>query len=217
MNWNLKQHLRTKVLEVHFDKSDDFIYCQPGSFVSSTGEIKMDVILGDEKEGLFDKMLNALKSQSGVEFVKIKISPLQVPAEVHIAGAGEIFSYDLKNGSLFVSDRAYLAHIGNIKYRLIFGGLKSWASGSGFFIAQYYGTGIIFLESRGSIVKKELEKGEYMYLDEDHFVATNRPYYEIEFIQPYSGNFVSKIIKGSLSAEGRVMKIPGPAEVYYYV
>jgi len=56
-----------------------------------------------------------------------------------------------------------------------------------------------------------------MYLDEDHFVATNRPYHEIEFIQPYSGNLVSKMIKGSLSAEGRVMKIRGPAEVYYYV
>jgi len=158
MNWNLKQQLRTKVLEVHFDKSDDFIYCQPGSFVSSNGEIKIDVILGDEKEGLFDKMSNALKSLSGVEFVKIKISPLQVPAEVHIAGAGEIFSYDLKNSSLFVSDRAYLAHIGNIKYRLIFGGLKSWASGSGFFIAQYYGTGTIFLESRGIHCKERTRK-----------------------------------------------------------
>lgn len=84
---------------------------------------------------------------------------------------------------------------------------KALFSGEGFFVFKISGTGLLFFQSFGAIIKKELAEGERYVIDNGHLVAWDCKYV-IERIA--SGG----IISGVAAAEGLVCKFTGPGTIY---
>ncbi|KAK2736281.1 hypothetical protein FQN57_000811 [Myotisia sp. PD_48] len=84
---------------------------------------------------------------------------------------------------------------------------KAFFSGEGLFVYKISGTGILFIESFGAIIKKDLQNGEKYIVDNGHLVAWNCKYV-MERVA--SGGLIS----GMSSGEGLVCKFTGPGTVY---
>ncbi|PGH23843.1 hypothetical protein AJ80_02091 [Polytolypa hystricis UAMH7299] len=84
---------------------------------------------------------------------------------------------------------------------------KAMFSGEGLFLIKISGQGLLFIESFGAIIKKDLVEGEKYVVDNGHLVAWNCKYV-MERIA--SGG----IISGITAAEGLVCKFTGPGTVY---
>ncbi|KAJ5594140.1 uncharacterized protein N7459_000348 [Penicillium hispanicum] len=84
---------------------------------------------------------------------------------------------------------------------------KGVFSGEGLFIYKVSGTGLLWVQSFGAIIKKDLKEGEMYYIDNGHLVAWNCKY-KIERVA--SGG----IISGLSSGEGLACKFEGPGSVY---
>ncbi|KAL2353440.1 tryptophan RNA-binding attenuator protein-like domain-containing protein [Cryomyces antarcticus] len=83
---------------------------------------------------------------------------------------------------------------------------KAMFSGEGLFVYKISGSGILWLQSFGAIVRKDLHEGEKYIVDNGHLVAWNCKYV-LERVA--SGG----IISGLSSAEGLVCKFAGPGTV----
>ncbi|EEP82744.1 conserved hypothetical protein [Uncinocarpus reesii 1704] len=84
---------------------------------------------------------------------------------------------------------------------------KAIFSGEGLYTYMVSGTGILFIQSFGAIIRKDLANGEKYIVDNGHLVAWNCGYV-MERIA--SGG----IISGLSSGEGLVCKFTGPGTVY---
>ncbi|OQD78832.1 hypothetical protein PENANT_c077G00626 [Penicillium antarcticum] len=84
---------------------------------------------------------------------------------------------------------------------------KAIFSGEGLFIYKIEGTGLLWMQSFGAIIKKDLVEGEKYYIDNGHLVAWNCKY-KIERVA--SGG----IISGYGTGEGLACKFEGPGTVY---
>jgi len=84
---------------------------------------------------------------------------------------------------------------------------KALFSGEGLFVYKISGTGIMWIQSFGAILRKDLADGERYNIDNGHLVAWNCKYV-LERVA--SGG----IISGMSSAEGLVCKFTGPGTVY---
>ncbi|THC90458.1 hypothetical protein EYZ11_010080 [Aspergillus tanneri] len=83
---------------------------------------------------------------------------------------------------------------------------KGVFSGEGFFVYKMTGTGLVWLQSFGAIIKKEIPEGETYFVDNGHLVAWNCKY-KIERVA--SGG----IISGISSGEGLACRFMGPGTV----
>ncbi|PGH11678.1 hypothetical protein AJ79_04701 [Helicocarpus griseus UAMH5409] len=84
---------------------------------------------------------------------------------------------------------------------------KALFSGEGLFVYKMSGSGLLFMQSFGAIIKKDLADGEKYNVDNGHLVAWSCKYV-MERIA--SGG----IISGMSSGEGLVCKFTGPGTVY---
>lgn len=84
---------------------------------------------------------------------------------------------------------------------------KTFFSGEGWFVYNMKGTGIVWLQSFGAVIKKELVEGESYYIDNGHLVAWNCDYI-IERMA--SGGVISSFSSG----EGLGCRFTGPGTVY---
>ncbi|EEH19283.2 hypothetical protein PABG_01602 [Paracoccidioides brasiliensis Pb03] len=84
---------------------------------------------------------------------------------------------------------------------------KAFFSGEGLFVYKISGNGLLFLQSFGAIIKKDLADGEKYNIDNGHLVAWSCKYV-MERVA--SGG----IISGMTSGEGLVCKFTGPGSVY---
>ncbi|KAI2786351.1 hypothetical protein POX_g08735 [Penicillium oxalicum] len=84
---------------------------------------------------------------------------------------------------------------------------KGFFSGEGFFVYKIAGSGLLWMQSFGAIIKKELRRGETYFIDNGHLVCWNCDY-DIERVA--SGG----IISGLSSGEGLACKFKGPGTVY---
>jgi uncharacterized protein (TIGR00266 family) len=107
-----------------------------------------------------------------------------------------------------VGKDAFLAATSGIKKEYVAQGIaKGMFSGEGFFIYKISGTGLLWLQSFGAILKKDLVDGESYYIDNGHLVAWNCKY-KMERVA--SGG----IISGLSSGEGLACRFMGPGTVY---
>ncbi|KAG5290007.1 DUF124 domain-containing protein [Histoplasma ohiense] len=84
---------------------------------------------------------------------------------------------------------------------------KAFFSGEGLFVYKISGMGLLFMQSFGAIIKKDLADGEKYNVDNGHLVAWSCKYV-MERVA--SGG----IISGMTSGEGLVCKFTGPGSVY---
>ncbi|KAF3390264.1 Uncharacterized protein F1880_009238 [Penicillium rolfsii] len=103
---------------------------------------------------------------------------------------------------------AFLASTAGVKHKYQAQSLaKGVFSGEGLFIYKITGTGLLWMQSFGAIIKKDLKEGETYFIDNGHLVAWNCKY-KIERVA--SGG----IISGLSSGEGLACKFEGPGTVY---
>lgn len=84
---------------------------------------------------------------------------------------------------------------------------KGVFSGEGLFVYSMSGVGLVWLQSFGAIVKKDLADGESYFVDNGHLVAWNCKY-KMERVA--SGGIISNMSAG----EGLACKFTGPGTVY---
>lgn len=84
---------------------------------------------------------------------------------------------------------------------------KGLFSGEGIFVTEVTGQGILFVQSLGAIIKRELRQGEEWVVDNGHLVAWTATY-KIERIK--GGGFISR----AATDEGLVCRFTGPGTIY---
>ncbi|KAJ5922196.1 hypothetical protein N7516_009899 [Penicillium verrucosum] len=122
---------------------------------------------------------------------------------------GDIIVHDINAGDKWnVGRDSFLAHTAGVHHEYKAQTLsKGFFSGEGFFIYEFTGQGLFWLQSFGAIIKKDLVEGEAYFIDNGHLVAWNCKY-EIERVA--SGGLVSSFSSG----EGLGCKFKGPGTVY---
>ena len=111
----------------------------------------------------------------------------------------------LSNNSLNVMAGCFLACTSGVNIKAKFGGLKAFFSGEGAFLLEASGSGDLFFNSFGGIVKKEIN-GEFI-VDTGHVVAFDS---SLNYSITGMGNFKSTMLSG----EGLVMKFKGAGTLY---
>ncbi|KAJ5884927.1 hypothetical protein N7495_009437 [Penicillium taxi] len=134
------------------------------------------------------------------------------PGELLLAPSvlGDIIVLKLEEGIEWKVGRdAYLASTEGVKSKYKGQGSlsKAFFSGEGLFVYNVTGRGLLWIQSFGAIIKKDLKDGEKYYIDNGHLVAWNCEY-KIERVT--SGGIISNIA----SKEGLACKFIGPGTVY---
>lgn len=107
-----------------------------------------------------------------------------------------------------VGKDAFLAATSGIEKQYQSQGIsKGMFSGEGFFVYKISGTGLVWIQSFGAIIKKDLADGESYYIDNGHLVAWNCKY-KIERVA--SGGIISNFSAG----EGLACRFTGPGTVF---
>ncbi|KAL4901361.1 tryptophan RNA-binding attenuator protein-like domain-containing protein [Aspergillus multicolor] len=84
---------------------------------------------------------------------------------------------------------------------------KTFFSGEGLWVYRFHGAGLLWIQSFGAILKKDLVEGETYFVNNGHLVAWNCKY-QLERVA--SGGIISNISAG----EGLACKFIGPGTVY---
>ncbi|KXG46046.1 Mitochondrial biogenesis protein AIM24 [Penicillium griseofulvum] len=103
---------------------------------------------------------------------------------------------------------AFLGHTAGVEHKYQAQGLtKGVFSGEGLFVYKITGTGLLWIQSFGAIIQKDLREDESYFVDNGHLVAWNCKY-RMERVA--SGG----IISGISSGEGLACRFTGPGTVY---
>jgi len=134
------------------------------------------------------------------------------PGEVVLAPDvwGDIIPISVEPNTVWSMGKdAYLATTINVVRSTKSQGLmKGLMSGEGFFVAKVSGQGILWVQSLGAIIKRELMPGEEWIVDNGHLVAWSASY-SMERISAGGGMFGA-----SHTGEGAVCRFRGPGIVY---
>jgi len=185
-------------------KEGEFFYTEPGSIISSTGALD---IISELHGGL---MGGAMRMIGGGEslFINRIVAKQDCRVELGTTVPSEMMEIDLE-GSLLLGDGAYVAHTGEMKISAKWGGLSSFSVGSGLMFLYAEGKGTLFIAGFESMFTKDLKANESFYLDNSCFVAVTEGASIEKF---WAGkNLLSKVVGG----EGIMLKITGPAKVFY--
>lgn len=90
---------------------------------------------------------------------------------------GEILEFDLKDGETIIAQKkAFLCSEKTVDLKMHFRKKlgAGFFGGEGFIMQQISGTGKVFLEVDGAVIKKELKDGEKMKIDNGHVVAMTK-------------------------------------------
>ncbi|KAJ5929967.1 hypothetical protein N7466_005460 [Penicillium verhagenii] len=114
-----------------------------------------------------------------------------------------------KDTEWMIGRDAFLAHSSAVSHEYVTQGLtKAMFSGEGLFVYKITGSGLLWIQSFGAIIKKELVEGEKYFIDNGYLVAWNCDY-TLERVA--SGGLISAFS----SAEGLACKFKGPGTVYF--
>ncbi|KAJ6178849.1 hypothetical protein N7519_009310 [Penicillium mononematosum] len=133
------------------------------------------------------------------------------PGEVLLAPPmlGDIIVLPINTGEAWHAGRdSFLAHTSGVEHDDKPQSLtKGVFSGEGFFIYEFTGDGLLWMQSFGAIIKKDLKEGESYFVDNGHLVAWKCEY---DIQRPASGGLFSTFS----SREGLACKFKGPGTVY---
>ncbi|CAG8400001.1 unnamed protein product [Penicillium salamii] len=133
------------------------------------------------------------------------------PGELLLAPSvlGDIIVHRVNEGDNWKIGRdAFLSHTSGVHHEYKAQSLtKGFFSGEGFFVYHITGTGLLWMQSFGAIIKKDLIDEEVYIVDNGHLVAWNCDY---DMTRVASGGIMSSFSSG----EGLACKFKGPGTVY---
>jgi uncharacterized protein (TIGR00266 family) len=205
-------------VEVELDPGEAAIG-EAGSMMFMEAGIGMDTIFGDgsaQQTGLFGKLLGAGKRLVTGESLFTTVYTNNARAKQRVAFAapypGKILAMDLKQlgGMLICQKDAFLCAARGVALGIFFQKKLGvgFFGGEGFIMQKLEGDGLAFVHAGGTIVKRELQAGETLFIDTGCVVAlTPNVNFEIQF--------VGKIKTALFGGEGLFFaKCTGPGTVW---
>lgn len=190
-------------LRIQMSKGESF-RGEAGAMVSMSPAIHLQA--KSSGKGLFGTLKSAIGGES---FFASLFTAEDGDGEVILAPdlAGDIMEMRLENRTVFAQGGAYLAGSPGLEISTS-GSLKAMISGEGLFLQKITGTGVLFLNSYGAIIEKQLNSGETYIVDTNHIVAFEE-----------SVNYrIKKASKGLFSTfasgEGLVCEYTGPGKIW---
>ncbi len=205
-------------VEVELDPGEAAIG-EAGSMMFMEAGIAMDTIFGDgsaNQGGFFGKLLGAGKRLVTGESLFTTVYTNNARAKQRVAFAapypGKILAMDLKalGGMLICQKDAFLCAARGVSLGIFFQKKLGvgFFGGEGFIMQKLEGDGLAFVHAGGTIVKRELQAGETLFIDTGCIVAlTPNVNFEIQF--------VGKIKTAMFGGEGLFFaKCTGPGTVW---
>jgi uncharacterized protein (TIGR00266 family) len=206
-------------VEVELDPGEAAIG-EAGSMMFMEAGIAMDTIFGDgsasQGSGLFGKLLGAGKRLVTGESLFTTVYTNNARAKQRVAFAapypGKIMAMDLKQlgGMLICQKDAFLCAARGVSLGIFLQKKLGvgFFGGEGFIMQKLEGDGLAFVHAGGSIVKRDLQAGETLFIDTGCVVAmTSNVNFEIQF--------VGKIKTALFGGEGLFFaKCTGPGTVW---
>jgi uncharacterized protein (TIGR00266 family) len=207
-------------VEVELDPGESAV-AEAGAMMYMTDGIRMETVFGDgsaasQSGGIFDKLLGAGKRLITGEslFCTVFTNQARVKAKVAFGAPypGKIITLDLKDyeGEIICQKDAFLCAAKGVSIGLAFQkkiGVGLFG-GEGFIMQKLEGDGLTFVHAGGTIIERQLARGETLRVDTGCLAALTRTVsYDIEFV----GNVKSAIFGG----EGFFFAIlTGPGHVW---
>jgi uncharacterized protein (TIGR00266 family) len=205
-------------VEVELDPGEAAIG-EAGSMMFMEAGIGMDTIFGDgsaQQTGLFGKLLGAGKRLVTGESLFTTVYTNNARAKQRVAFAapypGKILAMDLKQlgGMLICQKDAFLCAARGVALGIFLQKKLGvgFFGGEGFIMQKLEGDGLAFVHAGGTIVKRDLQAGETLFIDTGCVVAlTPNVNFEIQF--------VGKIKTALFGGEGLFFaKCTGPGTVW---
>ena len=206
-------------VEVELDPGEAAIG-EAGSMMFMDAGIQMDTVFGDgsasQGGGFFGKLLGAGKRLVTGEslFTTVYTNAAQAKKRVAFAAPypGKILPMELKvlGGTLICQKDAFLCAARGVSLGIYFQQRLSvgFFGGEGFIMQRLDGDGLAFVHAGGSVVKRELQAGQTLFIDTGCVVAlTSNVTFEIQY--------VGKIKTALFGGEGLFFaKVTGPGTVW---
>lgn len=193
-------------VSITLDKGES-VYTQSGGMAWMDEKIKMETNL---KGGL---MSGIGRLFSGESLFMATYTSTANDQEIVFASTfpGQILEFNLTHGEEWICQKSsFLVGVPSIRLNVEW--TKKFSAGlfggEGFILQRIHGEGKVFLETAGSVIKKDLNPGEVIKVDTGNVVAFNRSIkYEIETVKGFKNIF--------FGGEGLFLtKLTGPGTVY---
>jgi len=206
-------------VEVELDPGEAAVG-EAGSMMFMDAGIGMDTVFGDGRQGagggLFGKLLGAGKRLVTGEslFTTVYTNNASIKQRVAFAAPypGKIMPMDLRQlgGTLICQKDAFLCAARGVSLDIFFQRKLGvgFFGGEGFIMQKLEGQGLVFVHAGGTVLKRELQPGQTLFVDTGCLVALTP---EVSFdIQ-----FVGKIKTALFGGEGLFFaKVGGPGTVW---
>ncbi len=177
---------------------------EAGAFVAAKGNYRMRTHTGG---GFLGAIMRAAATGESIFVNTLEAGPGGCEVILAPSYPGDIKDVELRGESLIVQDFAYMAHVGDISYKVKWKGFKGVLTGGGVMWLKLEGVGKVFLSAFGAILEKKLEPGEEMIVDNFNLLAAEESVgWEIVKI----GGLKTAVLGG----EGIGIKLVGPGRVY---
>ncbi|MBD1850028.1 TIGR00266 family protein [Leptolyngbya sp. FACHB-711] len=182
------------------------IIAEAGAMVAMSASLDVNTTLRKGKGG---GVLGGLKRIVTGESLFLSVFRSgNTPGEIYLAPKmmGDIVAYTLSGTDLVIQSTSYLASTGNVSVDLGFQGFKSIFSGEAIFWLTASGTGLVLLNSFGSIYEVDVD-GEYI-VDTGNIVAFEKT---LSFSITKPG---SSWLGALMGGEGFVCRFKGKGKLY---
>ncbi|HWA99144.1 MAG TPA: TIGR00266 family protein [Pirellulales bacterium] len=198
------------VVEFKFNEAEEVV-AQPNSMISMTPGIQISASIGSPRSGM--RWVSGFKSLLGGEsFFRAVFRAKRDEQALLLApdNYGQILPLPITDAeSLYLSRGAYLAHFGDCKLEIKYGGLKGVMAKTGLFLLRVSGSGMLFCQTYGAIVHRMLAEDEQFLIDNRYVVA-------------FSDSITYELVKSSerirdslMSGEGFINRFTGPGQLIY--
>jgi uncharacterized protein (TIGR00266 family) len=206
-------------VEVELDPGEAAVG-EAGSMMFMEAGIGMDTVFGDGRQndgsGIFGKLLGAGKRLITGEslFTTVYTNNARTKQRVAFAAPypGKIMPMDLSRlgGTLICQKDAFLCAARGVSLGIFFQRKLSagFFGGEGFIMQKLEGTGLAFVHAGGTVMQRELQPGETLFVDTGCLVAmTPQVNFEVQF--------VGKVKTALFGGEGLFFaKVSGPGTVW---
>jgi uncharacterized protein (TIGR00266 family) len=206
-------------VEVELDPGEAAVG-EAGSMMFMEAGIGMDTVFGDGRQndgsGIFGKLLGAGKRLITGEslFTTVYTNNARTKQRVAFAAPypGKILPMDLSRlgGTLICQKDAFLCAARGVSLGIFFQRKLSagFFGGEGFIMQKLEGTGLAFVHAGGTVMQRELQAGETLFVDTGCLVAmTPQVNFEVQF--------VGKVKTALFGGEGLFFaKVSGPGTVW---